>query len=209
VVHTADGREAVEMHRSHRPALVVLDINLPGIDGWTALRRIRDQGSTPVLILTARGVEADKVRALRSGADDYLTKPFSASELASRIGAILRRTGARRPTPDSGPDGVLDDGLVRIDGSGLGVTVEGRPVALTRVEVRLLTVLVINAGHVLSPDQLLDAAWLDPTGTGVGRVRSTMAGIRRKCGWTANAYSPIETVRGFGYRYVGPRPRGQ
>lgn len=203
-----NGRAAVALHQTHRPDLVVLDINLPGIDGWAALRQIRDRGQTPVLILTARGVEADKVRALQSGADDYLTKPFSVSELTSRVAAILRRARAGPVPVAHARDQELDDGVVRISGSGPGVTVRGRPVALTRTEVRLLTVLVTNTGHVLSPGQLLAAVWLDPTGAGVGRVRSAMANIRRKCAWTDDARSPIQTVRGFGYRYVGPRQPG-
>jgi len=199
VACAANGRDAVALHGAHEPDLVILDINLPGLDGWTALRWIRDHGQTPVLILTARKVEGDKVRALQSGADDYLTKPFGASELISRVAAILRRT---RPTATVPARGRFDDGLVRIEGSSPDVSVAGRPVELTRTELRLLTELVANAGHVLSPEQLLAAVWLDPTGAGVGRVRSAMTNIRRKCGWTNGACGPIQTVRGFGYRYV-------
>lgn len=205
VTCTADGREAVALHHAHQPDLVILDINLPGLDGWAALRQIRDRRGTPVLILTAREVETDKVRALQSGADDYLTKPFSVSELTSRVSAILRRARYAPAAPEPAHNLELDDGLVRIPGTGPGVTVGGRAVELTRTEVRLLTVLVTNAGHVLSPDQLLASVWLDPTGTGVGRLRSAMANIRRKCGWVGTAHCPIETVRGFGYRYSRPQ----
>lgn len=208
VACTADGRDAVAFHCAQKPDLVVLDINLPGLDGWSALRRIRDRGRTPVLVLTAREVETDKVRALQSGADDYLTKPFSAAELTSRVAAILRRAhngsaGQGQGRLDDG-QGHIDDGLVRLEGSGPTVFIQGRPVMLTRTEVRLLTVLVTNAGRVLSPNQLLDAVWMDPTGAGVGRVRSAMTNIRRKCGWTNDSSSPIQTVRGFGYRYMTP-----
>ena len=200
VAHAKDGRAGLRDAYTERPELVILDIGLPGMDGWQVLERLRDVSDVPVLLLTAHGQESDKVRGLRGGADDYLTKPFTNAELVARVEALLRRTGGSA----SWADEVYDDGVLRIDPSARRTYVEGGEVRLTPTEFRLLNVLVRHAGAVLSPNQLLAQAWDDPTGIGPERVKFAVLRLRRKLGWTDPDASPIESVRGFGYRYRRP-----
>lgn len=194
-----DGLEGLQQFNDLRPDLVVVDIGLPKVDGWVVLERIRQMSSVPVLLLTARGLETDKVRGLLGGADDYLTKPYSNDELVARIGRLLRRC---RPGPEA--PRVYDDGRLRIDFLEHSVEVEGRPVDLTPTEFRLLAVLVRHADEVLSVPRLLELSWSDISGSGRGRVKFSVLSLRRKLGWGDVASSPIETVRGFGYRYRPP-----
>ncbi len=197
VTTAAEGREGLRVFHTKRPDIVVLDIGLPEMDGWTVLERIRELSEVPVLMLTARGQEADKVRGLRAGADDYLTKPFGNAEFVARLQALLRRTaGSEQHTAD-----VYDDGHVRVDLVGHEVTVDGKLVELTATEFRLLAVLIRHRGQVLSPVKLLDLVWADPFGIGPDRVKYSVMRLRRKLGTAPGAPSPIEAVRGFGYRY--------
>jgi DNA-binding response OmpR family regulator len=199
VVVAGDGREGLRAFHERRPDLVVLDVGLPGLDGWEVLERVRELADTPVLMLSAHDLEADKVRGLRGGADDYLTKPFGQHELAARVDTLLRRGRSTAPVADV----YLDDRLeVRFDRRE--VLVQGEPVALTPLEYRLLGALVRHRGQVLSPEQLLDLAWNDPLGVGPDRVKFSVLRLRRKLGWSEVATSPIEAVRGFGYRYLPP-----
>ena len=200
VAHAKDGRAGLRDAYTERPELVILDIGLPGMDGWQVLERLRDVSDVPVLLLTAHGQESDKVRGLRGGADDYLTKPFTNAELVARVEALLRRTAG----PVSWADEVYDDGVLRIDPAARRTFVAGDEVRLTPTEFRLLNVLVRHAGAVLSPNQLLAQAWDDPTGIGPERVKFAVLRLRRKLGWTDPDASPIESVRGFGYRYRRP-----
>jgi len=202
VANSGDGKQGLRVFHTARPDLVVLDIGLPTLDGWQVLERIRDLSDVPVLMLTAHGNEADKVRGLHAGADDYLTKPFGNQELAARVEALLRRPRAAEP-----PAEVFDDGslLVRLDTRG--VSVNGAPVALTPTEFRLLSALVRHPGRTLNPDQLLELAWNDPLGIGPERVKFAIMRLRRKLGQHDGPGSAIEAVRGFGYRYVVPAPR--
>jgi DNA-binding response OmpR family regulator len=191
-----DGNEGLAQFEAFEPELVVLDIGLPGLDGWTVLERIRHQSQVPVLLLTARGLESEKVRGLQGGADDYLTKPFSIDELMARVASLLRRA---RPAEATSP--VFDDGRLRVDFREHSVLLDGAGVQLTPSEFRLLTALLRHAGQVLSNHQLLEMAWHDPSGIGPGKVKLTILSLRRKLGWTDLKASPIESVRGFGYRY--------
>ncbi len=200
VAHAKDGRTGLKDAYTGRPELVILDIGLPGLDGWQVLERLRDVSDVPVLLLTAHGQESDKVRGLRGGADDYLTKPFTNAELVARVEALLRRSAG----PASWADEVYDDGVLRIDPAARRTFVAGEEVRLTPTEFRLLNVLVRHAGAVLSPNQLLAQAWDDPTGIGPERVKFAVLRLRRKLGWTDPDASPIESVRGFGYRYRRP-----
>jgi DNA-binding response OmpR family regulator len=193
---SADGEDGLERFRTDRPDLVVLDVGLPRLDGWAVLERIRSHSTVPVLLLTARGLESDKVRGLLGGADDYLTKPFSNEELVARVGALLRRAG---PVAEEEP--VFQDARLVVDFSQRQVECDGQDVTLTPAEFRLLSVLVRHTGQVLSPGQLLELAWHDPSGIGPGRVKFTVLSLRRRLGWTELTECPIETVRGFGYRY--------
>jgi DNA-binding response OmpR family regulator len=197
VTTTANGREGLRAFHGAPPDLVILDIGLPGMDGWTVLERIRDLSDVPVLILTAHGLEADKVRGLRGGADDYITKPFSNAEFVARVQVLLRRRQtAGQPLPE-----VYDDGTVQVNFGTHEVIVDGEPVGLTPTEYRLLAALVKHRGQILSPVKLLELAWSDPFGVGPDRVKYSVMRLRRKLGTDSGPGAPIEAVRGFGYRY--------
>ena len=202
-IAAADGRAGLRMVHEERPDIILLDISLPGMDGWTVLERIRDLAILPVLMISARGQECDKVRGLRAGADDYVTKPFTNNELLARTEALLRRAAQ----PASGgldQEEAYDDGVVRINRKARTVHLTSagveREVPLTSIDFRLLNVLVKHAGSVLSAEQLLGHAWDDPSGIGPERVKFAVLRLRRKLGWDT-VTSPIKTVRGTGYRY--------
>ncbi len=189
------GREGLRAFHETRPDVVILDLGLPDLDGWQVLERIRDMSDAPVLVLTARSSEADKVRGLNAGADDYLTKPFSHVELLARLQAIRRRRPVPAPARPS-----FDDGRIRVDFVRWQAYLDDTPVELTPVEYRLLSALVRHAGQVLSADQLVQMAWDEHAGLGPERVKYAVLRLRRKLGWES-ATSPLRTVRGFGYRY--------
>ena len=202
VTTSADGKDGLRVFHDSRPDLVVLDIGLPTLDGWAVLERIRDLSDVPVLILTAHGNEADKVRGLHGGADDYLTKPFSNRELAARLEALLRR-----PRTGQAEVEVYDDGRLQVNLGSREVSVDGAPVVLTPTEFRLLAALIRRPGQTLTPDQLLKIAWNDPLGIGPDRVKFGIMRLRRKLDRDsagAGLGSSIQAVRGFGYRYVAP-----
>ena len=194
VSEASSGRDGLRAFHETRPDLVILDLGLPDLDGWQVLERIRDMSDAPVLVLTARSSERDKVRGLNAGADDYLTKPFSQVELLARLQAIRRRRVAAAPTASS----AFDDGRLRIDFLHQQTYLDGAPVSLTPTEYRLLGALVRHAGRTLSAEQLIELAWdehAEPS-----RVKYAVLRLRRKLGWDTED-SPIATVRGFGYRY--------
>lgn len=197
-LEAGDGRTALRVLHEQRPDLVVLDLAMPDLDGWATLERIRDVSDVPVLVLTARSAEADKVRALGKGADDYVVKPFAYGELLARLGALLRRAGDGGNVPER-----YDDGYLVIDHAAREVTVRGGPVSLTPLEFRLLVTLTSHPRRVLSREQLLELVWDDPYGVSRDAVRLYIGYLRRKLGRGA----PIETVRGFGYRYRPPADR--
>src|SRR5580698_5579033 len=202
VMSSADGKDGLRVFHDSRPDLVVLDIGLPTLDGWTVLERIRDLSDVPVLILTGHGTEADKVRGLHGGADDYLTKPFGNRELAARVEALLRRPRSAEPAAE-----VYDDGSLLVKLSSREVRVAGQSVTLTPTEFRLLAALIRHPGQTLTPDQLLKLAWNDPLGIGPDRVKFGIMRLRRKLDGDsggAGLGSSIQAVRGFGYRYVAP-----
>ncbi|HEX3947631.1 MAG TPA: response regulator transcription factor [Acidimicrobiales bacterium] len=196
VSEAATGREGLRAFHETRPDLVILDVGLPDLDGWQVLERIRDMSDAPVLVLTARSAERDKVRGLNAGADDYLTKPFSRVELLARLQAIRRRQVTTSPTSTA-----FDDGRIRLDFVHQQVTLNGEPILLTPTEYRLLSALVRHSGQILSADQLIELAWDDPSGLAPARVKYAVLRLRRKLDWDVPEDSPLETVRGFGYRY--------
>ena len=198
VLEAADGRSGLRLLHERRPDCVIVDIGLPDIDGWQVLGRIRDVTDVPVMILTARHLEAEKVRGLQAGADDYLTKPFGNLELIARVRALLRRAHSTEPVD------VYVDELLVVDPASHRVAVEGREVELTAIEFRLLHGLIRSAPQVLSPVQLLEMAWSDPTGTGPDRVKYVVHRLRRKMGFVNAETSPIRAVRGVGYTYIRP-----
>ena len=197
----ADGREGLRRFYNDRPDLVILDIAMPEMDGWQVLERIREVSNVPVLMLTAAAQERDKVRGLRGGADDYITKPFSGEEFLARVEAALRRATT---SPEITESSVYQDSEVTIDYPKHEVAVRGRPVELTPTEFRLLGTLTENAGRVLSQDQLLDRVWGQDYVESADVVRLYIGYLRRKIERDPSNPKLIETSRGFGYRYKKP-----
>lgn len=195
-----DGHEALRLLFSERPDLVMLDIGLPGLDGWQVLERVRDVSDVPVLVLTAQGDELDKVRGLRAGADDFVTKPFGRQELVARVDALLRR---RARTADAGPEAdVYIDSALSVDHAQRLAHAGGVELRLTPLEFRLLAALVRNAGQLLSGQQLVELVWGDDFAS-ADQVKLTVGRLRRKLAGHIDP-DPIETIRGFGYRYRPP-----
>jgi DNA-binding response OmpR family regulator len=193
-----DGPDAIGQHADERPDLVVLDLMLPGMDGLEVCKAIQRDGWTPVLMLTAKTEEADKVAGFAVGADDYLTKPFSLRELAARVKAILRRMERMGEHQDTGP--IESHGLV-MDPSRRRVTVDGEDVGLTPLEFEILLTLARDPGVVLSRDQLMDRVWGYRDFAGGRVVDSHVARIRRKLGEDGNEPRFIRTVHGIGYSF--------
>lgn len=196
VLSATDGLAALELARSSKPDLVVLDIMLPGLNGLDVLRQLRQESGVWVLMLTAKTEEVDKILGLKMGADDYLTKPFSPRELVARIEAILRRG---RLVADRSPTYTFSD--LRIDIGARQVSVEGVPIDLTPIEFELLAALARHRGRVLSREQLIEHVWgYDYYGD--ERVVDVHIGrLRKKLENASDAPSPIATVRGAGYRF--------
>ena len=195
VSQAPNGREALKLLFDERPDLVLLDISMPELDGWATLERIRELSDVPVLMLSALGAELEKVRALRAGADDYVTKPFGRQELLARVESLLRRA----PSPE-----VRDayrDSLLEVDFSQRRVRAGSEQIELTPLEFRLLTAFVDNPGQLLAHDQLLELAWGGDRGTSRDQVKLYVGYLRRKLAAAGVPPEAIETVRGFGYRY--------
>ena len=200
VIKAPDGESALKLFYSRHPDLVVLDVSMPGLDGWEVLNRIRELSDVPVLMLTARAEELEKVRGLRAGADDYVTKPFGRQELLARVDATLRR-GRSAPQAQE----TYADDFLTVDFAQRKVTAGGVELALTPLEFRLLGAFIRNQNQVLTHDQLLELAWGDARSADRDQVKLYVGYLRRKLGTGVGDESPIETVRGFGYRY---RPLG-
>ncbi|MGN6429496.1 MAG: response regulator transcription factor [Gaiellaceae bacterium] len=194
VVWVRSGEEALAELGRHQIRIVILDIRLPGIDGFDVARLVRSRSDVPILMLTARDEEPDRVAGLELGADDYLTKPFSPRELVARMKAVLRRTDGRRA------ENVLTLEDVVLDRNAREVSVEGRAVELTTKEFDLLAMLIENPGVVVSRDQLLDRVWGMTYPGGTRTVDVHVAQLRRKLGKP----ELIRTVRGAGYKTVRP-----
>lgn len=194
-----DGEQALEVVREQRPGFVILDLMLPRIDGWEVCRRLRRFSDIPILMLTAREEEIDRVAGLSLGADDYVVKPFSPRELVERVKAILRRTGPARSRSDGGV--LSHQGLV-LDPEKRKVTLNGRLVSLTASEYKLLHALMSTPGRVFTREELLSRFYSQGEAV-VDRVIDVHINkIRQKI--EANPASPdyILTVRGFGYRFA-------
>jgi DNA-binding response OmpR family regulator len=200
VVVASDGPEAIEATREHQPDLVVLDLMLPGMDGLEVCKRIQRDRWTPVLMLTAKTEEADKVAGFAVGADDYLTKPFSLRELAVRVRAILRRV--ERIESVQGEDaGPIELHGLRVDAARWRVEVDDDEIGLTPLEFEILLTLAREPGVVLSRDQLMDRVWGYRDYAGGRVVDSHVARIRRKLGEDGNDPRFIRTVHGVGYAF--------
>jgi DNA-binding response OmpR family regulator len=201
VEQAEDGRSGLRALHASPPDLVLLDVSMPDLDGWQTLERIRDLSDVPVIMLTARGDELERVRGLQAGADDYVTKPFGRQELVARVQALLRRAAARAGDE---PAETYGDGLVTIDFAQRAVAYSDRDVALTPLEFKLLSTFVRHPRQVLSRDQLLELVWGDAFGVSGDQVKLYVGYLRRKLDPDAPDRVPIETVRGFGYRYRPP-----
>jgi DNA-binding response OmpR family regulator len=196
VIQAPDGESGLKLFYAEQPDLVLLDVSMPGLDGWEVLTRIRELSDVPVLMLTARAGELEKVRGLRGGADDYVTKPFGRQELLARVEAALRRG-----RNDQQPEQTYADDFLTVDFAQRQVRAGGVDLTLTPLEFRLLGAFVRNQNQVLSHNQLLELVWGDARSADRDQVKLYVGYLRRKLGTGAAEESPIETVRGFGYRY--------
>jgi DNA-binding response OmpR family regulator len=194
-----DGRQALELAERYQPIFVILDLMLPLMDGWEVCRRLRKSSDVPILMLTARGEEPDRVSGLTLGADDYVVKPFSPRELVARVKAILRRGRLEA----SGEERVLShEGLI-MDLEKHKVTLEGRPVLLTPHEFELLKTLMAAPGKVFSREELLDRLYPRHEATVIGRVVDVHIGkLRQKIEKDSSNPRYILTVRGIGYQFT-------
>jgi len=194
----ADGRAALRVFHESPADLVILDLSMPELDGFETLERMRDLSDVPVILLTAQSGETDKVRGFRAGADDYVVKPFGRQELLARIAALLRRV------PEATHLDSYDDGAISIDYAARLVMCRGLPVRLTPLEFRLLDAFARHPGQVLSAEQLIQHCWGHEAGISRDQVKLYVSYVRKKLGQNNDGWQPIETVRGFGYRYVPP-----
>lgn len=203
----ADGLRALELHASGAPALILLDWMLPKLDGLSVLRQIREHAATPVMLLTARTEELDRVVGLEAGADDYITKPFSTRELVARMKALFRRIDLIEQTlrHDRQADGgqALVYGGLSLDPDAYRAALDGLTLDLSRTEFNLLRLFLANPGRAFSRAYLLEAIWgVDYVG-GDRAVDNTVMRLRKKLGATGDA---IETVWGLGYRLQADAP---
>jgi len=199
VYEAATAQEAMRLWDAHRADLVLLDLGLPALDGVDVIRRIRREATTPIIILSARGDERDKISGLEAGADDYLTKPFATDELNARIRAVLRRAGGR----DADPQGCLRLGPIELDPVRREVGVAGTPVHLTPREYELLKVLLSHQGRVLTKARLLRSVWGQAYADESTYLHVYVNRLRRKlaaAGGGVSLEGLIETEPGIGYR---------
>ena len=195
----ADGREALRLAHASNPDLILLDLMLPEVDGLDVCRELRKSSNVPIIMITARGEEIDRVVGLELGADDYVTKPFSVRELMSRIKAVLRRARTeagetKQSTILQGPDGLW------LDVESRSVTVNDTSLSLTRLEFDLLHLLLANAGRVLTRERLLEQAWGYDFVGDTRAVDSAVKRLRLKLRQASPEADGIEAVRGIGYR---------
>ena len=189
-----DGKQALEKARSVSPDLVVLDVMMPGMDGLSVCKEIRKSSSVPVIILTARGDDVDKIVGLEIGADDYVTKPFNPRELVARVKAVLRRTQG-----SMSPDTVLEVGDVRLDPARREVTVANRPITLRAKEFDLLAAFMRHEGVVLDRERLLSIVWGQDFYGDTRTIDVHVAWLREKL---SGATARVQTVWGVGYKLV-------
>jgi DNA-binding response OmpR family regulator len=199
VLESRDGPDGLRTLYSQRPDLVVLDVGLPGLDGWQVLERLRELTDVPVLMLTGHDSEMEKVRGLKAGADDYVTKPFGPQELLARIETLLRRKSGGVQRRER-----YDDGMIAVDFAGQTALANAEPLSLTPLEFRLLAAFVGHPNQVLSSDQLLELAWGGADRASRDQVKLYVGYLRRKLRAQGVLDSAVETVRGFGYRYRPP-----
>ena len=206
VAATAAG--ALEAFDREPPDLVLLDLNLPDGDGRDVARELRSRSRVPIIMLTARGTETDRVVGLEIGADDYVVKPFSAAEVVARIRAVLRRTAESGPNDDAAQAEPIEIGELRIDPAARRVVLAGEEVELSRKEYDLLLALAARAGTVVTREDLMSEVW-DENWFGSTKTLDVHIGwLRRKLGDDAAEPRWIETVRGVGFRFAAPDSGG-
>src|SRR5208282_1279934 len=199
-----DGEQGLQQALTGAYALVVLDVMLPGINGFEVLRRIRSVSKIPVLLLTARGEDVDRIVGLEIGADDYLPKPFNPRELVARIRAVLRRTQTSGQAGEPVP-AVVRVGDIELDPATRSVLQNGKPVELTSVEFNLLHVLLREAGRVVTREHLVDAVLGRKFSPFDRSIDMHVSKVRKKLGDSDNGSDHIKTVRGVGYICAHPR----
>jgi len=192
----ASGLAGLQAVYEHHPDLVILDVMMPKMDGWTVCERLREISDVPIIMLTAKGEERDRLRGFRLGVDDYAVKPFSFAELVARVGAVLARSRRTAPQPHPAP---LVRGEVTIDLSERRVTRAGQPVHLTPTEFRLLAALAEQPGHTLSPETLLTRVWGNEYDDDLDNVKRYIHYLRQKLERDPDHPQLILTERGFGY----------
>ena len=200
VVPATTGQEALDRFRENEFDLVVLDIMLPQVDGFQVCRELRARSAVPIIMLTAKAEEFDKVLGLELGADDYITKPFSMREFRSRVKAVLRRADLRRDGDDAA-DPPLEDGDLRIDFAKRHVTIRGEPVKLTYVEFEILAILARSPGRVFSRTMLLERLWGDAAYRDPRTIDVHIRHLREKIERDSKEPELIFTVRGVGYHF--------
>jgi DNA-binding response OmpR family regulator len=196
VLLSPDGEEALKTLEKEKPDLIILDIMMPNIDGFEVCRRVREWSQIPIIMLSARDGENDKVRCLDCGADDYLTKPFSLKELLSRIAAVLRRT---RIENTENPQPIFQSGEMELDFSRHTVTLKGETVDLTSCEYKILSYLALNAGRIITPNQILEKVWGEEYLGDFRIIQVNMCRLRRKLKDDAKNPYLIQTKPGIGY----------
>jgi two-component system KDP operon response regulator KdpE len=201
VITALNGQEGLQKLYNERPDIVLLDIAMPKMDGWEVCRRIRDMSDIPIVVLSARTQEDERVKGLKLGADDYVVKPFSLKELEARLEAVLRRARAAKPAKD----GIIfaNEELV-VDSERLMVTRDGKPVSLTPTELRLLLLLAENEGRALTHRQILEQIWGADYRNDVDYVKLFVYRLRRKIETNPEDPRYILSERGIGYRFVNP-----
>ena len=203
VISASDGMTALELARSGNPDIVVLDVMLPRLDGFSVCRILRKESSVPVIMLTARQDEVDRIAGLELGADDYLTKPFSVGELLARIRAILRRTDRTTGLERD----IVTIGAIKLDPGSRRIWRDDNEVQLSQKEFDLLACLMRNRGLALSRDVLLERVWgFDYVGDG-RTVDVHIRWLREKIEADPSTPEYVQTVRGIGYRFDTPQPR--
>jgi DNA-binding response OmpR family regulator len=200
VVEAGDGQTALIQARREKPDLVVLDLGLPGIDGLEVARTLRRERETPIIMLTARIEDTDKIVGLELGADDYVTKPFNPRELVARIRAVLRRTSGATQAPE-----ILRAGGLELDAGGYQATLDGRALDLTPTEFELLSVLLQNPGRAFTRLELLDRVQGDAYEGYERTIDAHVKNLRAKLGDDPRHPRYIQTVFGVGYK-LGPEP---
>ncbi len=200
VFAASNGQEGLRLLNEVKPHLVVLDIMMPNLDGWEICERIRKISTVPIIMLTARGSQADIVRGLRGGADDYLVKPFHPAELLARVSAVLRR--ANMPPPSADVPLRFGDGQLMIDPVDRTVRMNGGPVDLTPTEFDLLLFMANRAGRILSADLIFENVWSYDAEASIESVKWYVWRLRKKIEDNPSTPKYILTERGVGYRFV-------